>query len=118
MADTETINVFDAIAAGRYKNTVPYDIGEEPIDEDKMTVRQAREHAEEQKRRRREQRDRNQAEEGRLSALFKDDLEKEYGVSGHPKANRLFEIAWSDGHSGGYQVVASRYVELVELIAP
>jgi len=27
-------------------------------------------------------------------------------------------IAWSYGHSGGYQEVANRYAKLVELIAP
>lgn len=105
-----------AIAAGRYDNKIPYRLDDVPVDEDAMTVRQAREHKEEQARKRREQRDLYAREEQRLVALFKDDLEKAHGVAGHPKADKLFEMAWSDGHSEGVQQVANRYSELVELI--
>lgn len=111
-------SVAEAIRAGRYENKVPHDITAEPVNEDTMTVRRAREHKEEQKKRQREQRDLNQTEYRRLRDLLKADLEAEYNLSGHPKAEKLFAMAWEDGHSGGYQEVARRYDELVELVQP
>lgn len=87
-----------------------------PVETDDMTVKQARELAEERKRLIREQRDKHRAEEARLVALFKADLEAEHGIVGNPKADRLFEIAWEHGHSSGYGEVLLHYEELVELV--
>ena len=111
-----TITVIDAIKAGRYENKVPYSLVREPVDEDKVTVRQAREHKEMQLQRERDQRRLNREEEGRLYALFRSDLESEHGVGGHPKAQKLFEMAWADGHSSGYEEVACCYADLAELV--
>jgi hypothetical protein len=98
-----TINVLDAIAQGRYENKVPYE-----------AWRMTRNGAE----RRREQRNKYRAEEARLISLFKADLENQHGVAGHPKADRLFELAWDYGHSSGYNEVAYYYDDLAELIKP
>lgn len=54
-------------------------------------------------------------EDARLIALFKEDLEKEYGTVGHPKADRLFEMAWSHGDSLHLDV-AYHYDDLSELV--
>jgi hypothetical protein len=47
---------------------------------------------------------------------FRQDLEKEFGVVGHPKAHRLFTLAWERAHAEGYEAVLAEYVELVDLI--
>lgn len=51
-----------------------------------------------------------------LENEFKRDLEEEHGVTGHPKAERLFQIAWDHGHSAGFSEVLGWYSELAELI--
>lgn len=56
-----------------------------------------------------------EAELGTRNALRKV-LAETYGVTGHPKEERLWELAWSKGHSSGYSEVASEYDELVTLI--
>ena len=61
-------------------------------------------------------RDEYHAEDARLKELFKADMEKEEGVADNPKRDRLFEIAWDEGHSSGYEEVWNHYTTLVELI--
>ena len=56
------------------------------------------------------------AESGRLTALLQADLEAEYGVTGHPKAELLWSKAYDRGHSSGMGEVISVWVDLVELI--
>ncbi len=51
-------------------------------------------------------------------AIFRADLERENDVAGHPKAARLFEMAWTEGHSAGHYEVANTYENWVELIQP
>jgi|SRR6185295_6894010 len=55
-------------------------------------------------------------DQARLCKQFKLDLEVEHGVIGNPKADKLFEIAWEQGHSSGYSEVALHYDQLVVLI--
>lgn len=111
-------SVRDNIRNGRYENKVPYSLPAEPVDEERMTVRQAREHQEEQAKKRREQHKLYSAENDRLDKLFKADLEKEFNLADHPKAARLFELAWEHGHSSGHEEVVSHYEELAELLQP
>lgn len=47
---------------------------------------------------------------------FKADLLQAYGVTGNPKSDRAFSIAWEHGHSCGYSEVAIVFADLVELI--
>ena len=56
------------------------------------------------------------AEENRLSNLFKCDLEKEFDMVGHPKSEILFHKAWEDGHSGGMIDVLNEYDDLIDLV--
>jgi len=56
------------------------------------------------------------AENTRLEVKFKADLEAEFDVVGHPKADKCFSLAWEHGHSSGYQEVYNYYSEFVELI--
>lgn len=55
------------------------------------------------------------AEENRMTMKLKADLEEEFGMTGHPKADALWHKAWQDGHSGGYSEVTNIYSDLVEL---
>lgn len=112
------MSVFDFIREGKYESKVPCSVEIVPVNEDTMTVRQAREHKEAEKERDRRQRRLHDEERARLNAMVKADLEEEYGVIGHPKADKLWEIAWEHGHSSGYHDVACHYAELVELIQP
>lgn len=50
-------------------------------------------------------------------ALFRSDLEDEYGVPhDHPKAQLLWERAWDLGHANGLYEVLNHYEDLVDLI--
>ena len=55
-------------------------------------------------------------EDNRLYNAFKAELEEDHGVQNHPKKDLLFSIAWEEGHSCGYDEVASYYDRYVELI--
>lgn len=114
--DDEPADVIGAIRAGRYENKVPSGIDKVPVDENTMTVRQAREHVEREKQRERDQRDARRAEEARLDEMFRADLERQYGLTGHPKADKVFSLAYERGHSGGREQVANEYSELAELL--
>jgi hypothetical protein len=48
--------------------------------------------------------------------LFRQDLFVEYNVRSHPKANKLFSLAWGYGHANGFSEVLSYFSEMVELI--
>lgn len=54
-------------------------------------------------------------EAGAMAAQFKADLEAEYGMTGHPKADALFSVAWDEGHAYGFAEVAGKYGRFVEL---
>ncbi len=51
-----------------------------------------------------------------LEAEFRHDLELEYHMVGHAKADLLYGKAWQIGHSGGLHEVANYYADLVELV--
>jgi hypothetical protein len=111
------MNVRDNIAAGKYENKIPYSIERVPVDDETMTVKRAREHVASEKRREQTQRRLHNEEEGRLSGLLCADLEIEHGVVGHPKAGKLWALAYEYGHSSGYSSVVNYYEEFIELIS-
>ena len=53
----------------------------------------------------REKRKAYSVETYRLHQLFKQDALKELGLSKHKKADKLFEVAWEEGHSNGLNEV-------------
>lgn len=57
------------------------------------------------------------AETVRLDKLFKQDVLALLGIADHPKADKLFDMAWGDCHSEGLQAVAFRCEELAELLS-
>lgn len=57
-----------------------------------------------------------QQDQYRLEKLFREDLEKYFFMTLHPKRDKLFEMAWSRGHASGLFSVYDEYVELLELV--
>lgn len=47
---------------------------------------------------------------------FKMDLEAVHELSGHPKADKVYELAWEWGHSYGLDEVMSYYDDLAGLV--
>lgn len=56
------------------------------------------------------------AEQSRLGALFKLEALEDVGLTGHPKAEKAWALAWENGHSGGYSDVYSLLVDYAELL--
>jgi TPR repeat protein len=55
-------------------------------------------------------------ETARLVAQFKHDMFVELGIVDNPKADKLYSIAWEQGHSSGYSEVLSYAWNIVDLI--
>lgn len=55
-------------------------------------------------------------ESNRLSEEFRADLEKEFKMTDNPKKDKLFSMAYEEGHSGGFEEVYSVYSRLSELV--
>lgn len=86
------MSVEDKLASGAYTTKLPYVRGD------------------------REARRLYNTDQERLRQEFRADLEAEYGLVGHPKAAKLFDMAWEDCHSSGFSEVASHYDRLAELV--
>lgn len=57
-------------------------------------------------------------EDQRLRVVFAEEALKNVGLENYPLKDKVFEKAWSDGHSSGYMHVYYELVELAEMIAP
>lgn len=55
-------------------------------------------------------------EEKKLYEQFKKDLFEEYGVTNNPKVEKAYELAYSYGHSNGYNDIECYFSEFVDLI--
>ncbi len=53
-----------------------------------------------------------------LNALFKQEALKEAGLADHPNADRIFDMAWSRGHSSGFAEVLGELHDLAGLFEP
>lgn len=47
---------------------------------------------------------------------FKNDVLQANGLEGHPKADKIYSIAWEEGHSNGLTEVAHWVHKLSELV--
>jgi hypothetical protein len=56
-----------------------------------------------------------QEEAKRLQDEFKWDLINKYGLTNHPKVEKIFNKAWELGYSNGYEDVEFYFKDLVEL---
>jgi len=61
-------------------------------------------------------RDAYNRESGEIYDTFKADVLAELGLTDHPKADKLFGMAWDHGHSSGYSDVLSWAEEFAELV--
>ena len=57
-------------------------------------------------------------DQARLNNQLKADLLADVGLTGHPKADLLFEKAWDLGHASGLQEVTTYFYDLAELLVP
>jgi len=94
--DLVHISVYEKACRGDYTTKTPYASGR---DEASRAIQEA-----------------YRVDQRRLVELFQHDLEAEHGVTDNCKKEKLFDIAWSQGHSSGFSEVAIHYDELVELI--
>jgi hypothetical protein len=102
------MDIYDNIRARKYENSLPY-----PSAKDFKIGKTA---TEAEIAERNKQRAAYRNEENRLYTQFKKDLLEHLGFTNHPKAEKLFAMAWSDGHASGYEEVAicaDRYAELL-----
>ena len=56
-------------------------------------------------------------EDGTLFAKAKQAILEEYGIADNPKAEKVWNLAWEDGHAYGYIEVANyvyKYADLVK----
>lgn len=63
-----------------------------------------------------ETREAYRADERRLEKLFREAALKSVGLEDYKLKDRVFDKAWSDGHSYGYMEVYNHLVELAHLI--
>jgi hypothetical protein len=106
----------DNHVAGKYENKAPFPSDIVPADRENMTGKQVREHMEAERARRELEHATWRAGDLATRRLLQADLEKEHGITGNPKAEKLWSLAWAHGHSAGYLDVISHYEELVELV--
>jgi hypothetical protein len=54
--------------------------------------------------------------EQKLAATFKADALEVAGLTGHPKADKVYSKAWENGHAYGYSEVLIHLLDLSELV--
>ena len=92
------MSIYESIEAGIYKNPNPY-----PADIKDPKARKVKLILYYQK-------------EAECKEMFKKDALEDLGLSNHPKADKLFDIAWERGHASGYQSVWSVMIDLAPLL--
>lgn len=121
------MSVRDDIAAGLYETKLPYPAKPKNpsilsakagalSDEELASVPKTKGDHEKAMADYREARAAYDKDEARLLAQFQADLEAEFGVVGHPKADKLYALAWERGHASGLAEVVTHYEELVDLV--
>jgi hypothetical protein len=53
--------------------------------------------------------------ESELYQQFRDDALKEVGLLNHPKADKIYSLAWENGHAGGFPEVFNHLLDYAEL---
>ena len=55
-------------------------------------------------------------DEARFKKEFMDDLIEEFGLTGHPKAHQVYNLAWDYGHSAGLAEVYTHFGNFAPLV--
>lgn len=66
--------------------------------------------------RKKEQRKKNMQLENEMDEKFKRDALKYVRLTGHPKADKAYALAWQEGHSSGYSEVLSYLLRIAEVL--
>jgi acyl-CoA reductase-like NAD-dependent aldehyde dehydrogenase len=114
---TKTIDVIAKIIRGDY--VIKPVVCEPPayLDQAIQDARAALAKAEDERRDWRNKIQQQRQQSARLTTqCFRADLEAEFGMAGHPKAGKIWDKAWEDGHSYGLVEVVNTYAELVDLL--
>ena len=98
------MSLADKLASGAYNNDAPYPV---------FISNQAAALSKEQRHQVIEVYRKRQRE---INEEFHADLAAEHGLTGHPKEQKLFDLAWSHGHGNGLTEIASFYEEFAELL--
>jgi hypothetical protein len=110
-------SVYDKLRDGDYKNALPYpphaaSVGQRILRGDEAAKKIAVPDQAERARMIGAYRE----EESRLTEQFKADALAEVGLTGHPKADKVYHLAWEYGHSAGLSEVMNYLPELAELV--
>jgi hypothetical protein len=111
-------SVYDKLRDGDYKNKLPYPIGpatvglrtlrgQPVVDKDEVHLEGAEREA---------ARKAYREEESRLAEVFKADALAEVGLTGHPKADKVYSLATEYGHSAGFSEVMNYLPDLADLV--
>jgi hypothetical protein len=96
----DTMTTREKFEQGQFKNKIPHPVKEVGLEE-----------------KYRKQRDEYYREQRKMTDKLRKSLEEEYGAVGHPKSDKLWNIAWEQGHHAGYWEVINQYETLVELLS-
>lgn len=111
------MTVRDKIAAGDYESKIPRELPPDDIDEEMVTAAEYKRLVNTRAERERRHRELYRQDCHRLEgAVFKADLEAEYELVGHPKADKVFGLAWEHGHSASLHEVWMYYDDFAELV--
>lgn len=110
------MDIINNINAGMYKTNLPYEYTIIPVDEDVMTVTQAKAHLEQQKLAKASYREFYRQDGYRLELKFRNDIAAHFNVTGHMKEPLLWGLAYNYGHSGGYIDIFNYYEDLIQLV--
>ena len=95
MAESD-VGIFERLERGDYRNKLEYPTGRYDGAAE----------------RRKEYRE----EDNRIRRAFREDVLRDVGLDGHPKASMLWDKAWERGHSSGYYEVYNEVLDLSELL--
>jgi hypothetical protein len=109
------MSVLDKIYDGEYENRFPA-FQKIPIDEDTMTVTQAKSHEAAERQRVTEWNKKRREHNYGIRDKFRKDLEEEFETGEKSYSDKLWEIAWCRGHAEGFENVYYKYDELARLI--
>lgn len=62
------------------------------------------------------QNDQWKTDEARINQEFHDDAIEAAGLTGHPKAEKAYSLAWQNGHSSGFSEVFYHLKDIADML--
>lgn len=91
---SDSRDIYTRIQDGDYKNKLPYESRSKNPEAYKAYIE----------------------EDARVLTKFRADVLADLGLTNHPKANKLYDLAWERGHSSGYYEVYGNALDLATLL--